>query len=289
MSTTKSILLAIVIVATFGRCGTTPSSDKNELKQPTETTFRVISAAPLITEVIFALGMEKQLVGRTNYCSYPAQVAQIASIGSIREPNIETIIALKPDVVITSTHFLPSNEDKLKSLGIKVERVFNQQNHEGAYQTIREVATLLNCLNRGDSLVSLLQSRHNELKKRVLQRKKQPSIYYVVGYGKGGDFTAGGNTFINDLIVLAGGINIAAGIDQWRYNLEDLLANDPDMVLVRQGWKDDFCTTFPYNRLKAVKQNTVYEIDNHQFELNGPRIMDALDTLITLIERFEER
>ena len=77
---------------------------------------RIICSAPLLTEVVFALGQEHRLVGRTDYCKYPEAAQQVASVGSVMDPSIETIIDLKPDVVLTSTHFKREVSDKLNRL-----------------------------------------------------------------------------------------------------------------------------------------------------------------------------
>ena len=243
---------------------------------------RIICSAPLLTEVVFALGQEHRLVGRTDYCKYPEASQQVASVGSVMDPSIETIIDLKPDVVLTSTHFKREVSDKLNRLGIRTRRIFHQSSSDGAYQTIRDVAAITDCVERADSLITRMEARKAAILASIPKERPVPSVYYVVGFGKNGDFTGGGDTFIHHLITLAGGRNIAADSKGWNYSLEKLMTQNPDIIMLRQGWKEAFCSQTPYNQLKAVKNNRVYEINKDLLEINGPRTIDGLELLVSL-------
>lgn len=286
MKKTTFHIAVMLMAVTVWSCGNGKPQKNCVLTEVTDTAHvpaRIISAAPLITEVVYALGIEDRLVGRTNYCSYPPQAQQVTSIGNIKDPSLETIVSLKPDLMITSTHFEPSVYEKLVTLGIHVQRVLNQQSIEGAYETIRQVGKLTGAAAKADSLVEAMERRKATILKRIGQPHNAPTVYYVVGFGKNGDFTAGGDTFISHLVTLAGGQNIAHDIKGWRYNLETLMNRNPDIILIRKDWKEAFCKQTPYSNLTAVKNGRVYEIDHHLFELNGPRIMDGLEALVSLI------
>ena len=98
----------------------------------------------------------------------------------------------------------------------------------------------------------------------------------MVGYGAGGNFTAGGNTFINDIIRMAGGRNIAADVEGWSYSLEALVKEDPDYIIVRREDSAAFCGMKPYNRLSAVQQGRLIGIVSGTFDLQVPRNIDAI-------------
>ena len=102
--------------------------------------MRVVSAAPSVTETIFALGKGDLLKGRTDYCDYPAEAIDVPSIGSLREPDIEAIAELEPDIVIASTHFTKESLDKLTALSIPVVVLADQDSFEGAYSTIENIS-----------------------------------------------------------------------------------------------------------------------------------------------------
>ena len=86
--------------------------------------------------MIYKLGAEDKLVGRTNYCDYPEEVSSIESIGTLRKPDIEKIISLEPQLVITSTHFDDENTAKLEAAGISVIALYEEFNVTGVYTII---------------------------------------------------------------------------------------------------------------------------------------------------------
>jgi iron complex transport system substrate-binding protein len=246
---------------------------------------RIISAAPGITEVIFALGEGKRLVGRTDYCDYPPQVKSVASIGGLEDPNIETIASINPGLVIASTHFQKEAVRKLELLKIPVIVIKSQESFEGAYETIGKVAGIFHVKAKGDSIVNGMKADVAAVLEKVKTAKSAPNVYYVIGFGKTGDFTAGGNTFISKMIEMAGGRNIASDINGWSYSLEKLIEKDPDIILIRSGNKKIFVNTPSYSDLQAVKANRVYEINDDLFEITGPRLAEGLKLLYTILHR----
>jgi iron complex transport system substrate-binding protein len=244
---------------------------------------RIISASPGITEVIYALGEGNRLVGRTDYCDYPVQVKKVASIGGLEDPNFETIAAINPELVIASTHFQKESVRKLEVLKIPVIVIQSETSFEGAYDIIGKVAMVLNVKYRADSIINRMKTDVAEILQKVKSVKSHPTVYYVIGFGKTGDFTAGGNTFISKLIEMAGGTNIAADVNGWSYSLEKLIEKDPDVILIRTGNKEVFCKTPSYCNLKAVKSGRIYEIDDDLFEITGPRLSEGLKNLYKIL------
>jgi iron complex transport system substrate-binding protein len=244
---------------------------------------RIVSASPAVTEILFALGKEKLLIGRTNYCVYPLQVSAIPSIGEIIDPNLETIASLNPDLVIASTHFKKEMADKIQQMNVPIVVLVSQESFEGSYNMIRQVADIVDAKDKGDSIIRSMQKTVSEIEAGAKTVKEKPSVYYVIGFGKTGDFTAGGNTFISNMISMAGGVNIAQDVIGWSYSLEKLIQKDPDIILIHNGQKEMFVNTPAYKNLKAVKRNKVYEVDNNLFELTGPRLSEGLKTLFTLL------
>lgn len=245
---------------------------------------RVVSIAPSVTETIFALGKGDILKGRTDYCDYPAAAQGIPSIGSLREPDIEAIAELEPDIVIASTHFTKESLDKLTALSISVVVLANQNSFDGAYRTIEDIARLTGAEDEGKALISSMKTTVNEVKEAVTGRDK-PSVYYVIGFGEYGDFTAGGDTFINQIIEMAGGNNIASGIKGWSFSLEQIVESDPDIVVCSKFWntKDSIIITNGYMDLRAVKNEQLFEIDNNMLDRQGPRLAEGLKALAEII------
>lgn len=245
---------------------------------------RIISIAPSITETIFALDSGDKLVGRTDYCKYPEEVENIESIGSLMEPNIEKIIDLKPDIVIASTHFKEEVLNKLEEVDIKVAVLYGEESFEGVYEVIGELGKVLNQKDKSQEITDNMNQRVENVLTRVKDIDK-PSVYYVVGFGEYGDFTAGGDTFIGQIIEMAGGKNAASDVSGWKYSLESLVEKDPDILICSMYYntKESLMETNGYKDLTAVKEGRLYEINNDLLELQGPRLIEGLEALAEIL------
>ena len=254
-----------------------------------EEPSKIISVAPNITEMIYKLGAEDKLVGRTNYCDYPEEVSSIESIGTLRKPDIEKIISLEPQLVITSTHFDDENTAKLEAAGISVIALYEEFNVTGVYTMIETLGTALNKQDEAAKTVADMKSTINKVEEAV-EGLEEPTVYYVVQYGESGDFSAPENTFVGQLIDMAGGNNIVPEQDSWSYSLEALLEADPEIIVVRNGEKEGFESLEADKELTAVKEGNVYEIDNNLIDRQGYRNAEGLSTLAKIFhpEAFEQ-
>jgi len=245
---------------------------------------RVISLAPNITEVVGAVGKLDKLVGRTDYCDYPAEVKSVQSVGTLKTPSIEKIVELKPDVVIASTHFSKEVLSKLEALNIKVVVLYGEENFDGVYSTISKVGSLLNANEAANKVVTGMKAKVASVKAKVKNAKK-PTVYYVVGFGKYGDFTSGKDTFISQIIDMAGGKNAADDVTGWKYSVEKLVEKNPDMLICSKAMnaKDGIKATPGYKDLNAVKADKLYEIDNNLLDRQGPRLADGLEAMAKII------
>ncbi len=245
---------------------------------------RIVSVAPSITETVFALGKGDLLVGRTDYCDYPAEALSVQSIGSLMEPNIEKIAELNPDIVIASTHFKKETLEKLENLSIKVLILKEDKSFDGVYTTINNIAKITGAEKEGQTLIAKMKKTVKDVEQAV-KGKKRPKVYYVIGFGEHGDYTAGGNTFIGQMITMAGGTNIAAAVKGWTFSLEKIIEADPDIIICSKYWntKKNFVKANGYKALSAVKENKVFEIDNNMLDRQGPRLADGLKALAKII------
>ena len=245
---------------------------------------RIVSVAPSITETVFALGAEGLLVGRTDYCDYPAEVSGIESVGTLKEPNIEKIVELDTDLVIASTHFSDDVYEKLNELGIKVIVLNPNDSFEGVFSVIEVLGDIVDQSANADKLNSDMKETIEEVKAKV-SGLPAPSVYYVVGYGEFGDFTAGGGTFISEMIRLANGKNIADDVEGWGYSLEKVVEHDPEMIIVSRYYetKAGLIAANGYKDLSAVKAGDVFEIDNNMIDRQGPRIAQGFKALAEII------
>lgn len=248
---------------------------------------RVVSLSPAVTEILYALGAQDLLVGRTDFCLYPDAALDLPSIGGISNLNIESILSLNPDLVISGSMVGKKVTDQMDQMGVPMVCVIEKPKFEALFDNITAIGRLVGKEHEADSLIRVLGSGLRNLREAdAIEESLQdgnhstpaeiPSVYYVVGFGAGGNFTAGGNTFINDIIRMAGGRNIAEGIDGWSYSLEALMKEDPDYIIVRREDSAAFCGMKPYNRLSAIKNGHVIGIVSGTLDLQVPRNIDAV-------------
>lgn len=252
---------------------------------------RIVSTAPGITEILFALGAGDQVVGDTTYCNYPEAAKSKAKIGGFRTPNLEAILALRPDVVFTRNDHPDLARDLRRA---RIETVELQPDSvAGIYRAIQTIADKLGAPERGRVLISSLDKQiHQPLPKT----DRRPTVLFVVGHRPGtiADVTVvGRGSFLDELIELAGGVNLAGDITipYPKFSLENIIHLNPDVILdmghnelvaesqkeaVRQVWQK-----YPF--LKAVQREAVFPISADYFITPSPRIAQAVKDLRKMI------
>ncbi|MCC5438619.1 ABC transporter substrate-binding protein [Clostridium botulinum] len=244
---------------------------------------RIVSLSPGATETIYALNKENTLVGRSDFDDYPTAVSKIKSVGGVKDPSIEKITELKPDLVIGGAHFSKDTVKKLEDLGIKVAVLYGAEDLDGAYKNIMDISTILGVTEKGQTIVDGMKKKVESVENKVKSLNKS-KIYYMVDFGKA-DFSAGGDTFIGKMIEKAGGDNIAKDTKGWNYSFEKIVENKPEMIILSDKFntKKNFLTADKYKELPALKANKVYEIDDNMLLRQGPRQADGLEALAKII------
>lgn len=249
-------------------------------KEPTA----IVSLSPSATEILFAIGKGNLLKGRTDFCNYPPEAAAVASMGSITEPNLELIASVKPDLVLISDMFSPELKTKIEALGIKVFDLSSHDSFDGVYTAIDNAGKLTNANEASTKLIEEMKTKVSEVTAKVANAAK-PNVYYVVGFGEYGDYTAGKGTFIDQMITMAGGTNVAQDADGWKYSLEKLIEKNPELMICSKYYdsKKGIEAANGYKDLEAVKKGNLKEIDNDLLDRQGPRSADGLLALAKLI------
>lgn len=297
------ICLSLVFTMFLTACGNKPSNDKTS-SENTGNTYpikitdsygeevtinkrpeKIISLGPNTTEIVCALGAIDRLVGRTDFCDYPSDVSKIESIGTLYEPNIEKIVSLQPDLVVASTHTKEDNIKRLKELGIPVLSLYEKENFEGAYSLINKIGLAIDEKENAEKVVNDMKATVDGIKQKTANVTNKPKVYYMVDFGENGDFTAGGDTFINDIIEMAGGENIAKDITGWQYSFEKIVEKNPDVIICPNnfGTKDRMIVADNYKDLPAVKNNKVLELDDNLISREGPRLSQGLEEMAKLL------
>lgn len=250
---------------------------------------RVIALTASDCEIICALGCEDLLVGRGAYCDYPDSVLSLPSVLSGSETNIEEILALEPQVVFMSGMAQTTEQvDQLEKNGVHVI-VSDASDIEGVFTSIRLIGSALSKDEEAESLISDMQSAFASVS--AASHDSGKTVYFEVSPLEWGLWTAGRNTFMDELANICGLKNAFSDIEGWAaISEEQILERNPDYIVTismyfgegptpveeilnRTGWSD----------LKAVKDNAVLNADSNSISRPGPRLKDAAMELYNFI------
>jgi iron complex transport system substrate-binding protein len=246
---------------------------------------RIVSLAPSVTETLFALGFGNRIVGVTTYCDYPAEAQKLPKIGGFMSPSLEVIVAKRPDLVIgVSSATDPVKAREMERLGLKVTLI-SLASVSDILSSIKSIARLLGNPQAGEGLVRKITRHFDEVKKRVAPAPRRSTLLAV---GLRPLVVVGGKNFIDELITLAGGENIAGNAAQPWLNLPDeyVVAKAPQVIIEAgmgsersepaQHWSD-------LKSIPAVKERRVYAYPSDKILRPGPRIGEGLEEIARLV------
>jgi iron complex transport system substrate-binding protein len=253
-----------------------------------EKPARIISLAPNMTELLFALGLNEEIVGVTSFANYPEEALEKEKIGTIVEPNIEKILSLKPDLVFAAGINKLETVEHLRKLGINVAG-FNPGNIDDTLIIIKKIGKLTGQDVLAREMVTELYIKLSQIQllvEGVLKEKERPRVFYEIWSDP--LYTAGAGTFIDDIITTAGGINIGSKAQgAWpQYSLEKLLLENPDVYVSSLHSAPEEVTPEKikerklYQSLKAIKNDRVYIIDQDIISRPSPRIIEGLKLFV---------
>ncbi len=237
----------------------------------------VVSLAASNTEILYALGVGDKVVGVDAFSDHPAEALENAAVvGDYNGPNVESILALDPDVVFASNYLQQEAIDALKAVGVAVVSV-EATAYDDIIPSIRLVADVMGV--SADAVIEKMNAEQAEAL-TLRDRCEGKTVYFALSFGEWGDWTAGDGTFIDGMLTMLGAKNIAAGLGvAWpQYSVEQLLEKDPDVILVSGGEAsaEAFCAFETYQALTAVKEGRVYGVDANTSSRPSQRITLAL-------------
>jgi iron complex transport system substrate-binding protein len=254
---------------------------------------RVLSLAPSITEMVYALDKEELLVGATLYSNYPPQAKELPRVGSYVNLNVEKILQLEPDLCLATKDGNPvSTVRRLQSLGVPVYAL-DPRSLEQVMRTLQELGGILQARDEAEKKVSAMRKRLQELKARARQSGERPRVFFQIGQRP--LVSAGQETFIQELISLAGGENLAAGAGTYpRFSREEVLRMDPELILIssmandQAAAKESVRSWRRYPGISAVRQDRIHIVPAELFNRPSPRMLDALEILVELLHPREQ-
>ena len=242
---------------------------------------RVVSLAPNLTEIVFAVGGGDRLVGRTSYCDYPPEAKSVQVIGDTGTPNLERIIAVKPQVVLVSTSSqLEVFTQQLQNQNIAVF-VTDPHDLEGIFRSMDQIGEMLGEKEQAAQLVQKLRDRTNAVAAAVKQKQPVKVFYQVSAEPL---YTIGREAFVTDLIRRAGGVSVTAEVPgAWpKYSAESALAAKPEAIILPTGGSMGAANSAFTDALRqspAALGGRVYKINDDHLARPGPRIVDGLEEM----------
>ena len=250
---------------------------------------KIVALTASDVEIIYALGAGDLLVGRGEYCDYPAEVLEKPVVKSGGETNLEEILALEPNVVIMATMAQTTEQvEALEKAGVKVI-VSDAQNLEGVYTAITLIGRVVGKNDEAAALVKEMQDTFDGIKAKAEDTGK--TIYFEVSPLAYGLWAAGKGTFMDELAGICGLTNAFADADAWaQVSEEQVFEKDPDYIVTTSMYWGEGPTPVEeilgragWDQLKAVKNNQIFNADSNAITRPGPRLMDAVKALYEFV------
>ncbi len=243
---------------------------------------RYISLAPSTTEILFALGLDNEIVGVSAYCNYPEQAKNKTKAGSFSNPSIERIISLNPDYIFCTGLEQAPVVTQLRQLGFKVY-VADPVSVEELFKTIEEIGQITHKTKEASLLIEKMKSEIEEVtfKAKLIPREEKVKVFIEIWHEP--LMTAAKGSFVDELITLAGGTNIAHNLIRpyCNFSAEKVISLNPQCIILaymdREAPLKLIQQRFGWDKIDAVKNGRVFnDIDPDTLLRPGPRITRAL-------------
>ncbi len=246
---------------------------------------RVVSLAPSLTETIYALGLEGKLVADTTYCDIPAAAKDKPHVGAPKEPSLEAIVAMHPDLVLASTSInQPVTADALLKLGIPVYTTSDEHTVRAMLDSTAEIADLLGAKESGAKMVADMQKRLDALHTRLQDR---PLVHVLFVVWEEPLISIGQNTFIADALRWAGAESVITSDQNWpQVSMEEVVRLQPDYIVLTpdhmkaegSAQVNNLSTRPTWRDLQAVKLGHVV-IASDETDRPSPGLIPAIEQL----------
>ncbi len=274
-----------------------PMKFKDEVGREVSIPFppkRIVSLAPNITEILFSLGLDEEVVGVSIHCNYPDKVKNRVRVGSYINIDFERVISLKPDLILATGAGNPREVvEKLETLGFPTYVIFPKK-FDDVLRSIRHIGQVVGKEREAFPLAESMNLRREKIVERT-RSLPRPKVFLQIGESP--IVTVGRGSFGDNLIHLAGGENIA-GMDREMYprlGIEEILKRSPEVLLVssmnpRGDYERVLREWKRWKMIPAVKEGRIHLIDSDLIDRPSPRIIEGLETMARWIhpERFKK-
>ncbi len=284
-----SIILALLIAASGCKSPVPQGNITDDLGRTVQIKGipqRIVSLSPSNTEIVYALGLEDRLIGVTTYCNYPPEAQKKLQVSGYSTVDVEKVVSLQPDLILADSIHKTEVIPALEKLGIPVIGIV-APSLDQLLADIELVGKISGKQNAASVLVASLKQRITAVEEKTAGASK-PRVFFVTWHDP--LWTVGRGSMIDDLIVRAGGSNMASDLKaNQTIDLETAIQRNPEVIVVLSSMGDQAVS---YNFLKneprfqatdALKNNRVYQVDSDIFGRTTPRTIDALEELAKLI------
>lgn len=237
----------------------------------------IVSLAPNLTEIVYAVGAGDALVGVTTFCNYPTEAGSVRKVGDTQKPNLEAIVALKPQVVFVSTAseleaFMRTLEQQKIAVYVAGPKTLDE-----IFKSIERIGEIVGNPRRAEDLVQNLKSRAAAARGPVSYGSR-PKVFVQVD--KDALYTVGSDSYITDLVSRVGGVSATADLPTAypKISRETALAMNPDVIIISAS-SSNREPNEAFRNSPAVKSGRVYRVDADLLSRPGPRVVDALEQI----------
>lgn len=252
---------------------------------------KIVTLSPPLTEILYAIGAGEQVIGHDSFSDYPEAVLALPDIGGgYSEYDLETILSLEPDLVITGSINTPELVQSLQDLGLTVYYLSNPGDLDGTLAAIQTLGQLSGHTDEAQTLVDALSARIAAVDSALAGASDIPSVYYELDASDPAKpYTPGPGTYYSNLIARAGGANVGDAMEaEWaQISLENLLVADPQFIILGDSnWgvtPESLQERAGWEALSAVQNGNVIPFDDDLLARFGPRQVDGLETLAKIL------
>ncbi len=277
-------LHGIALILLIAAAAAAPSCSKSPGPQRATSQAMIVSLAPSVTEILFELGTGDRVVGATKYCDYPQAALAIPRVGELGRPNLEKVLAIRPQMVITTPMERPEYAEQFRQAGIEMVVVRTETMKE-LLAAIEQIGQAVGRAEGAKAIVARMQGEFDAAASRFkdVPAAKRPRVYFEISANP--IYTVGGASFINDVISLAGGVNVAGDMPQPypKVSGETIIDWNPDVIVLgymTPGSKESLGQRIGWGGVAAVKNGRIIDDINPDLLLrSGPRLAQGVREL----------
>ena len=246
----------------------------------------IVSLLPSVTETLFALGLDDEIVGVSDYDNYPAETADKEKVGSM-DLNMEAILALEPDVAFLQDYHVTNASDGIKQLqeaGIEVVIVEIGSTFDSVYKSIEMIGKATGKSTEADQIVTDMKGTVKGLQEKAEGITETKSVWVEIS-PQPDIYTAGNGTYINEMLEMIGVVNVAGDLEGWpKVSEEEAVNMNPDVILTTYGYyvedaSEQILARDGWQEVTAVKNEEVYDIHSDMVTRSGPRLVEGMEEI----------